>query len=87
MELGQAHPNPECFDIIPAHVNNLCDSFQLVMINQSKMTVFIFWKMNLTGAFATKLALGVLSAVPRLAFGAGKWVTSPLGLFAGTAGT
>lgn len=61
--------------------------FPLVMINQTKMTVFIFWKMNLTGAFATKLVLGILSAVPRLALGAGKWVTLSLGLFAGTAGT
>lgn len=59
-------------DVVSAHMNSHCDSFQLVMINQTKKRVFIIQKVNLTGIFATKLALKILPAVLRLVLGAGK---------------
>lgn len=74
---------PERSSVIPACVN----SFQFVMRNQTKTTVFIIQKFNLTGIFTNELAVQVWPAVLRLALGAGKGVTLSLGLFAGTDGT
>lgn len=78
---------PEHSNVVPACMNSHCDSFQLVMINQTKKRIFIIWIITLTDVFTTNLALKILPAVLELALGAGRWVTSFLGLFAGTAGT